>query len=221
VSHELRTPLTSMKGFLGELTDAGGDPLTADQREMLAIVERNATQLEALIDDVLLLARLEARHLPLVAEDVDLREVLEDLCAELRPLVRDRELTLELDVAQACSVSGDRVRLRQTFANLLSNAIKFSPPGGRVDVRAEGDAQSVVVEVADQGPGIPADELARISERFFRASTARGVKGTGLGLTIAREIAELHGGRLEVRSAVGAGSRFRILLPRDAQAGGR
>ena len=220
VSHELRTPLTSMKGFLAELTDAGGDPLTDDQREMLAIVERNAAQLVALIDDVLLLARLEARHLPLVPEEVDLREMLEDLCADLRPLARDRELTLELDVAHACSVSGDRVRLRQTFANLLSNAIKFSPPGGRVDVRAERDAENVVVEVADEGPGIPADELARISERFFRASTARGVKGTGLGLTIAREIAELHGGRLEVRSAVGAGSRFRILLPREALAGG-
>ncbi len=222
VSHELRTPLTSMKGFLGELTDAGGDPLTDDQREMLAIVERNAAQLEALIDDVLLLARLEARHLPLAADTVDLGEVLEELCAELRPLVRERELEFELDVVAAGSVTGDRVRLRQTFANLLSNAIKFSPPGGRVDVHARDAGPEVVVEVADQGPGIPPDELSRISERFFRASTARGVKGTGLGLTIAREIAELHGGRLEVHSTVGTGSRFRVRLPRGGrQAGGR
>ena len=219
VSHELRTPLTSMKGFLGELSDPDGDSLTPDQREMLAIVERNAATLEALIDDVLLLARLEARHLPLAQDTVALAAVLEDLCAELRPLVRERELELALDVAAAGEVSGDRLRLRQTFANLLSNAIKFSPPGGRVDVRAAGDAHEAVVEVADQGPGIPADEIAHISERFFRASTARAVKGTGLGLTIAREIAELHGGRLEVSSTVGAGSRFRIHLPREGCAG--
>jgi signal transduction histidine kinase len=215
VSHELRTPLTSMKGFIGELTDDDGDPLTGGQREMLAIVERNTTQLEALVDDVLLLARLEARHLPLAHERVDLAGVLADLCEEMRPLVRERELALEIDVAGAGSVIGDRARLRQTFANLLSNAIKFSPPGGRVEVHAADADAGVLVEVADEGPGIPTDELARISERFFRASTARDVKGTGLGLTISREIAELHGGRLEVRSTVGVGSQFRVHLPRD------
>ena len=215
VSHELRTPLTSMKGFLGELTGDHGDPLTGEQREMLAIVERNTTQLEALVDDVLLLARLEARHLPLANERVDLAEVLADLCQEMRPLVRERELALELDVAAGGSVIGDRVRLRQTFANLLSNAIKFSPAGGRVSVRAAEGEGGVFVEIADEGPGIPPDELARVSERFFRASTAQGIKGTGLGLTISREIAELHGGRLEVRSTVGVGSRFRVHLPRD------
>ena len=213
VSHELRTPLTSMSGFVGELMEPDGDPLTEDQREMLGIVERNVGHLEELIDDLLLLARLDAGQMRLELADVDIAELLRDVCTDLGPALRDRAIALEVDAGGRPVVAADRARLRQTFANLVGNAIKFSPREGRVAVCARSAGDGAVVEIRDEGPGIPPDELPHISERFFRASTAVGVKGTGLGLTISREIVELHGGSLDVRSTVGEGSTFRVHLP--------
>jgi signal transduction histidine kinase len=213
VSHELRTPLTAISGFVGELLEPDAEPLSDDQRGMLAIVARNAGYLEALIDDLLLLARLEAGHMSLDLHDVDVAELLEELCAELRPATRERAIALEVETDARPVVAADRARLRQTFANLVGNAIKFSPPDGHVAVRALSVGEGAIVEICDEGPGIPEEELPRLCERFFRASTAVGVKGTGLGLTISREIVELHGGRLEVRSTLGEGSTFRVHLP--------
>jgi signal transduction histidine kinase len=140
-------------------------------------------------------------------------ELLEELCGELRPAMRERAIALEVETDARPVVAADRARLRQTFANLVGNAIKFSPPDGHVAVRALSVGEGAIVEICDEGPGIPEDELPRLCERFFRASTAVGVKGTGLGLTISREIVELHGGRLEVRSTLGEGSTFRVRLP--------
>jgi signal transduction histidine kinase len=217
VSHELRTPLTSVSGFVGVLLEPGGEPLSDGQREMLAIVKRNAGYLEALIDDLLLLARLESGQMTLELRDVDVAELLEELCAELQPAVHERAIALDVEADGRPVVAADRARLRQTFVNLVGNAIKFSPPAGRVAVRALSEGEEAVVEICDEGPGIPEDELPRLCERFFRASTAVGVKGTGLGLTISREIVELHGGRLEVRSTLGEGSTFRVHLPAVAR----
>jgi signal transduction histidine kinase len=217
VSHELRTPLTAVSGFVSVLLDPAGEPLTDDQREMLTIVKRNASYLEAIMDDLLLLSRLESGEMSLDLGDVDVAELLEELCADLRMAMQERTIALDVEAHERPVVAADRARLRQTFANLVGNAIKFSPPDGRVAVRALSEGNGAVVEICDEGPGIPEDELSRLSERFFRASTAVGVKGTGLGLTISREIVELHGGRIEVLSTVGEGSTFRVHLPASAE----
>ena len=212
VSHELRTPLTSISGYVEELLDEEFGPLDDDQRDALRVVERNATGLAALIDDLLLLAQLEAGALELDPEPVPLRPLLEALLAELRPVAAARGIELRLGDGDA-TVSGDEKQVRQAVANLLSNAIKYNRDGEPVDVRVREADGEAAVEVADRGVGIPPEELSRLGDRFFRASTAGTTKGTGLGLSITRELAERHGGRLEARSELGKGSTFRLVLP--------
>lgn len=222
VSHELRTPLTAIRGFTEELAE-DADDLRPDQREAVEIIARNAGHLEAIIDDLLLLSSLEAGRIRLEPAAVDVAALLAELRRELGPAAQARGVTLELDTSGDLTVRADRARLRQACANLLSNAVKFSPPDEVVTLAAHQDDGTVAIEVRDRGPGIPAEEHERLTERFFRASTAGGVPGTGLGLTIASELVQRHGGHLEVDSAPGEGAAFRILLPRDgagAQAAG-
>ena len=215
VSHELRTPLTSITGYVEELLDDEFGPLDAEQRDALRVVERNAQGLAVLIDDLLLLARLEAGAEESERAPVALHELLAALGTELRPVAAARGIELRIDPAQA-TVTGDARQIRQALANLLSNAIKYSREGEPVDVRVAVSGGEAHVEVTDRGVGIPADELAHLGDRFFRASTAGSTKGTGLGLSITRELAERHGGRLEARSLVGEGSTFRLVLPLTA-----
>ena len=217
VSHELRTPLTSIRGYLEALLEEESGPLTDEQREDLEVVWRNAHRLHALIDDLLLLSRVEAGRLQLSCRRLSLDGLVAGLLRDVAPDARRRGLTVEASLSPV-AVEGDEQRLQQCFSNLLSNAVKFGRPGTRVRVVAGPREGQALVEVADEGPGIPADELARLGERFFRASTARSVEGTGLGLTITREIVERHDGRLEVESEVGKGSRFRVLLPQAGDA---
>jgi signal transduction histidine kinase len=134
-------------------------------------------------------------------------------------LARSRELDLRVELGALPIVTGDRERLSQLIGNLISNAIKFTPAGGRVTVRAFVDGPHAVVEVEDDGIGIPAADQDRLFQRFFRSSTAteQAIPGTGLGLVISRAIAEAHGGTIEVRSEEGAGACFRIELPRDPE----
>lgn len=217
VSHELRTPLTSIRGYLEGVIAEESGPLTADQREDLEIVDRNAARLHTLIDDLLFLSRMQAGRLQLDCRPISLDGVLAPLVEDLTPVARARDLQLEASLA-AVVAEGDGPRLEQCFANLLSNAVKFGRPGTTVHVTARQRDGDAVVEVRDRGPGIPADELERLGQRFFRASTAGAVEGTGLGLAITREIVDRHGGRLDVESELGEGSTFRIVLP---SSGGR
>jgi len=213
VSHELRTPLTSIRGYLEMLLDGEEGELTADQRAAVAVAHRNAERLDALIGDLLLLARIEAGRQVLERVHVDLREVAEQVEAELRPAADARDLRIEHEDGGDAVALGDRRALEQVAANLLSNAVKFSPQGATVRVRVVRRRGEVLLEVADEGPGMPPEDAARIGERFFRARTAAGVEGTGLGLAITREIVERLDGRLEVDTAEGAGATFRVRLP--------
>ena len=214
VSHELRTPLTAIKGYLEGLLAEEVGPLTDEQREDLKIVARNAGRLHTLIDDLLLLSRIEGRRTELARRTMDIASLVLELVDDLRPNTARLGQTIDLDVPDRLEVVGDAHRLRQVFANLLSNALKFNRPGGRVTIRGLDDGRSVLVEVSDEGVGIPADELDRLTQRFFRASTAGTVEGTGLGLAITREIVERHGGELEIQSTEGVGSTFAVRLPR-------
>ena len=219
VSHELRTPLTSIKGYLESVLAEEAGPLNDLQREELEIVYRNATRLEDLANDLLTLARLESGRIEMVPRPLDVCGLLAELREELEPAARKRGLEIRLDCNQRLEVAADELRLHQALGNLIGNAIKFSREDERVALRAVDSGGEVLIEVSDRGVGIPAEEIPRLAERFYRASTAGDAQGTGLGLAITQEIVERHGGRLEVESRVGAGSTFRIRLP-DVQPGG-
>ena len=215
VSHELRTPLTSITGYLQLLEQGVVGELTPEQLGYVHVAQRNGERLASLIDDLLMLSRFDAGRIDLKSEPVDVAQQLRHLHEEMRPVADKGDSKLALEAPDELVVSGDARRLQQSFANLVSNAIKFNRPGGEVRMRASAMNGHAVVEVSDEGVGIPPGELARIGERFFRASTTTNMPGTGLGLAITREIVERHGGRLEIESEVGKGSSFRITLPRD------
>ncbi len=215
VSHELRTPLTSMMGFLEMIREGEAGQLTDEQKRFLAIVYRSSERLQRLVGDLLFVARLDASGLQLHFAPVRVDEIVREVAESSSALARSREIALELEVSAVPLVHGDHERLVQLIGNLLSNALKFTPAGGTVTVRAFLDGGNVVLEVADTGIGIPADEQDRLFQRFFRSSTAtqQAIPGTGLGLVISRAIAEAHGGTIDVTSQAGAGSCFRIELP--------
>jgi signal transduction histidine kinase len=222
VSHELRTPLTSVLGYAESLRAGDFGSLDDDQLRALHVVERNAGRLNRLIDDLLLTARIESQSLDLQLEELDLGTLAAESVQAAGPGAEAQGVRLAL-AAEAVRVEGDRLRLGQLLDNLVSNAVKFTPDGGTVRVSlARRDGQAVL-EVADTGIGIPADEQERLFERFYRATTARdrSIEGTGLGLVIARAIAEAHGGGIGFESREGEGTTFRVRLPlASAEAGG-
>ncbi len=213
VSHELRTPLTSIMGYLESVLAEETGPLNDQQRGELEIVYRNAIRLQDLANDLLTLARLESGRIEIELRPLNLCGLLGELREELKPAARKRGLELRLECGRGLAVEADELRLHQALGNLIGNAIKFSREDEMVGLRAVGLNGEVLIEVSDRGVGIPADEVPRLKERFYRASTAGEAQGTGLGLAITEEIVERHGGRLEVESEVGSGSTFRIRLP--------
>lgn len=213
VSHELRTPLTSITGYL-ELVLA--DPaLDAEHRRFLEVVERNSGRLLRLVSDLLLVAQIESGKLTLRAGEVDLAAVAAESVEALRPAADARGVELRLEAAPVPPLRGDRARLAQLLDNLVSNAVKFTEPGGHVLVALAQNGEGVRVAVSDDGIGIAPEDQRRLFDRFFRAEGAqeRAIGGTGLGLTIARAIAEAHGGELGLTSAVGEGTTFEVSLP--------
>jgi two-component system OmpR family sensor kinase len=218
VSHELRTPLTSITGYLQLLEQGVMGELTPDQLNYVHVAQRNGDRLTSLIDDLLMLSRFDAGRIEMACERVDVAEQLRHLREEMVPVAAKRQTQLALETPSKLIIEGDSRRLSQSFANLVSNAIKFNREGGEVHIAARSRNGGAVVEVRDQGVGIPPEELERIGERFFRASTTTNMPGTGLGLAITREIVERHGGKLEIESEVGRGSIFRIQLPRTQAA---
>jgi PAS domain S-box-containing protein len=218
VSHELRTPLTSIIGYLEPLMDHEAGPLTPTQERFLKTVDRNARGLSMIVGDLLFLASVDAGKLTLQSEDVDLAEIVTEAVDACGPLARVRGIAVTVDARGAPSVRGDRARLAQLTDNLLSNAIKFTPEGGRVDVRGGEDRQHAVIEIQDTGIGIPAHEIPRLFNRFFRATSAteHAISGTGLGLAIVKSIADAHHGAIEVDSIPGGGTTMRLLLPLHA-----
>jgi len=214
--HELRTPLTSVRGY-AELYRRGGAERPADLATIMSRIESEAARMGVLVDDLLMLAKLDQGR-PLERRPVQLSALVSDLATDhalLHP-----QWPLEQRVAPGIAVLGDELRLRQAVGNLLANARMHTPPGTRVTVSLEAGDGQAVVEVADTGPGVPAEVMGRVFERFFRAdpSRARASGGSGLGLSIVAAIAEAHGGRVEAHSAAGGGAAFRIVLPLPAAA---
>ena len=213
VSHELRSPMASVIGSARTLEQRWRE-LSPEQREsFLALISHETSRLAELIGDVLDTSRIESGTFSYSFEDVDLARLVRDSAAAAEH--GQDEVTVEAVVREPLpAVRGDRDRLRQVLVNLIDNAVKYSPPGDRVSVEAEQSDSRVVIEVRDRGPGISPEHQRLIFEKFGRANVAEHAKpGTGLGLFIARSIAEAHGGALEVRSAPGRGATFRLSLP--------
>jgi signal transduction histidine kinase len=210
ISHELRTPLTTIRGNLDLIRRMGADDVSLDA------IQSEAERMRRLVGDLMLLARVDAGELPIRHERVDLDTLLLEIYRQARTLAAGRvEVTLG-EEDQACVV-GDPDRLRQLLLNLVDNAIKYTPRGGRVTLGLYREDARAVVRVSDTGAGIPESELPHVFERFYRVDKARarsgGPGGAGLGLSIARWIAQAHGGELSVASEVGAGSTFSLSLP--------
>jgi signal transduction histidine kinase len=214
VSHELRTPLASMIGYLEVTLDGEVGELNDEQRAFLEIVNRNCMRLNRLIDDILFMSRFESGRLTLEPSWVSFAELAAESAETARFAAEKRGIEVRCSVEDGLpSYWGDPTRLTQMLDNLISNAIKFTDAGGtvRIDVSRHGD--TVRAEIADSGVGIPEDEVGRLFERFFRASTGSSRPGTGLGLSIVQSIAQLHGGSVSVGSEPGVGTTFTIDLP--------
>lgn len=214
VSHELRTPLAAIKGYSETLLDGGVDD-EETSREFLRVIDRNATRMSRLIDDLLTLSRLESQQMAIVPTPVDLSELLSSTEKSFRKHAKDKGVALSAKVPEDLpTVSGDRDRLEQVVVNLLDNAIKYTPEGGSVILRATSENGAIKVEVIDTGIGIPEADMPRIFERFYRVDKARSrdLGGTGLGLAIVKHIMQGHNGTLNVESSPGVGSTFSFTL---------
>lgn len=215
VSHELRTPLTSIKGFIETLLN--GAFRSPEQAEaFLKIMDQDAERLTRLIDDLLELSKIESKKISMKWEKLDLRQELDKAISRCQGLLQQKKVIIENHFAADTSfkVRADADKLQQVLINLLDNAIKFSPENGKVVLNAKCHAGEVTVTVEDEGPGIPADAVPRIFERFFRVDKGRSreMGGTGLGLSIVKHIVEAHGGHVSCTSVLGKGSKFAFTL---------
>jgi two-component system OmpR family sensor kinase len=221
-SHELRTPLAAVRAY-AELFRGGADAHPEDLPRLLRRIEDEAARMGGLVDDLLLLTRLDQGR-PLERRPVDLGVVVTEAVEAARAVEPQRPLKLQLSGAGPVEVLGDHDRLRQVVDNLLANVRAHTPPRAPACVRVWSDprAETGIVEVADRGPGLNEEQAERVFERFYRADSSRSrsddAGGTGLGLSIVAAIAAAHGGQATVRSSLGEGAVFRLELPLPAEA---
>ncbi len=212
-SHELRTPLTVLKG---ETELALRRPRGADEyREVLESSLEEIDRMTRIVDELFFLSRADLGEVKMESLPVRLETLVEDTARQASMLAQDTKVEVVLGPVTPCTILGDELRLRELLLNLMDNAVKYSRPGGKVELGLECDGSAARFTVRDQGIGIEPDALSRIFDRFYRSDSARAhvKKGTGLGLSICKWIAEVHRGRIEVRSTVGHGSTFIVILP--------
>ncbi len=215
MSHELRTPLNAVIGFAQLLRMDSHQPLSVTQRGKIGLIERAGAHLLAVISDVLDLSRIDSGSLPLSVEPVLVSSTLEEALNMVNVAAREAGVEIEPgNWGPALHVCADRLRLRQILVNLLSNAVKYNRPGGRVMTRSWREDGQIAIEVSDTGRGLTPQQCTHLFEPFNRlGAESTGIEGTGIGLVIVRRLIELMGGRIEVSSELGVGSRFVVWLP--------
>lgn len=215
VSHELKTPLTAIRESGALLDGEAAGPLNDEQREITGILNDSGRQLQGLIENLLDFARTQTQQRPLALSDVDIAQIVNAVLRDHQPEARAKELTVRTHL-RACHLRADETKLKTILDNIISNAVKFSPEKGHLTVTAVESRQWVSVTITDTGPGIPEEERHRIFEAFVQGGTSNTggqVKGSGLGLSIAREYARAHGGHIVIAEPGGRGSRIRVELP--------
>jgi signal transduction histidine kinase len=211
VAHELRTPVTTLKGYLEGLLDGVFEP----DVETLAAAIGEARRMERLADDLSALSRAEEGRIDLRLEALDLAMLAREVAERLRAQFDDQDVNLDIEPSPPLPVVVDRDRIAQVLTNLIGNALSYTPSGGRVRVTASRSAGTASIEVSDTGRGLTSDQLALVFDRFYRVDHS-AVGGTGIGLTIARSLARLHGGDVIASSSgLGQGSSFVLTLPDD------
>jgi two-component system phosphate regulon sensor histidine kinase PhoR len=212
VSHEFKTPLTSIRGYAETLLDTSAhDP--EHTREFLETIQRNATQLQALVEDLMVLAQLESEP-PVEKKTISVGDLIKEQIASRRRSLAEKSLQVEVNCTTA-EILADRDRLARALSNLLDNAIHYNKIGGQIQISSRQEGGTFVVDIKDTGSGIPQSDLVRVFERFYRVekSRTRDSGGTGLGLAIAKHAVESQGGSISVESKLGSGSTFTITLP--------
>ncbi|MGM0501194.1 MAG: two-component system histidine kinase PnpS [Bacillota bacterium] len=213
VSHELKTPLTSIKGYVETLLEI--DPDGKTYQSFLKVIKDETNRLEVLIEDILDLSKIESK-VSQEQKEVDLKQVINNVLSLVEPKANDKEVDLKLQLGEELPVvKGDYNQLSRMMINLIDNAIKYTPQGGFVKLKSKVKQEQLIIEVEDNGLGIPKEDLSRIFERFYRVDKGRSRKlgGTGLGLSIVKHIIENHGGEIEVESKLEQGTKFIIKLP--------
>lgn len=214
-SHELRTPLTLVRGNAEMLELSPTAKLSAEDRQSLGDIVREADHIERLVGDLSTLARMDEGQLALRLEPINVAGLINEVARQARILASERHLDVQAQSETPLEAIADPARLRQLLLALVENAVRYTPDGGRIEIKGAQAPGGVEVRVSDTGKGIPPEHLPRVFERFYRAdqSRSRTRGGTGLGLSIARGIAEAHGGALTVASQPGQGTEFTLSLP--------
>ena len=218
MSHELKTPLANIREGTDLLLDGAVGELHPQQREVTGILRDNGLKLQQLIENLLSFSAWESQATGLDLSRFSLATVVHSAFDAQRLAIAARQLTVNLQVEEV-NLRADRAKLRLIFDNLLSNALKFTPPNGTITVRAYRRGPEIVIDFADTGPGIPANERERIFEAFYTGSTPQAgpLKGSGIGLSVVFEFVAAHGGRVELASGEFPGAHFRIRMPLDAE----
>ena len=215
-THDLRSPLTVISGVISFFTSGRLGELSPEQTNMVSMMERNAQILIELVNDLLDASKLESGTMRLDLASIDLRALVAELRETMEPLAKEKGITLVESLPENLPpIEADRPKLRRVLVNLLSNALKFTPKGGRVEFRAERTSGQMKISIADTGVGIAPEDVERLFDKYeqTRSRATRGEKGTGLGLYITKQLVELHGGKIEVKSELGKGSIFSFTLP--------
>jgi heavy metal sensor kinase len=212
-SHELRTPLTILRGELEAAAQQG--QITPELRETLGSALEETERLSRIVESLMAISRLDAGEARVELAHFDLAELTSSTTEQMRLLAEDKDIALRCESEQQVRVEGDRARLKQVIVNLVDNAIKYTPAGGLVGVKVSASNGRAVIEVNDNGVGIPSEALPHIFERFYRVDKARSrqMGGAGLGLSIIKAIVTAHGGQVKVESVEGKGSQFLVELP--------
>jgi len=212
VSHELKTPISVIQSIAETLHSEEENPF---KRKFLERILKRTAEMEALVEDLLILAALESKEGKVIWEKVNLREVVEEIVQNLKGFAKERRVEIFNQIPPNFVCTCDEHKIGILLRNLVENAVKYNKEGGKVFVRAKKEGNKVILEVEDTGIGIPKKSLPLIFERFYRVdkSRSREVRGTGLGLSIVKHIALIHGGKVEVESKEGKGSVFRVIIP--------
>jgi len=213
VSHELRTPLASIRALV-ETLEAGAVETAEEQGEFLSRIRQQTDRLTALVNELLDLSRIESGVIELKPELVDLADIVAEAATLLQTRAETEGVTIEGPGSGGAIVEADRASLLRIVSNLLDNAIKYSPSGGTIHVAATAGEQVATLDVADEGEGIPDQDISRVFERFYKGDASRATGGVGLGLAIVKHLVRAHGGTVEASSPPGKGATFTVSLPR-------